>query len=140
MERAGIRFNQAMCTGCGACQVACKDKNHTEPGLFFRRAGIFEGTESVFCYSVSCQNCKDGACIRACPYGAIQDIDGIVEINPRLCIGCGSCVWACPHGAVGLSRRLGRAVKCDFCRDLREEGKDPACVDACPLSCLTWRK
>jgi heterodisulfide reductase subunit A len=52
-----------------------------------------------------------GACVGACPYGAIglQEVeldDGIFEtrsyVNPVACKGCGACVAVCPNGAIDV--------------------------------------
>jgi heterodisulfide reductase subunit A len=49
-----------------------------------------------------CSGC--GACIKVCPYGAIEmnDEKNIVEINSALCKGCGACAATCPSEALVL--------------------------------------
>lgn len=142
-----IRFlyDQTRCMGCNACQMACKDKNDLEPGLFFRRVETIRYEEDgkvVYAhYSGACNHCQEAACVKACPVGAMVHMeDGSVRQAEGLCIGCGACTWACPYGAVSLSHKLGIARKCDLCTDLRRQGKAPACVDACPTHCLTFEE
>jgi len=49
-----------------------------------------------------CQN--DGACVAACPTGAIKWTDGRVEsIDAGKCIFCSACVAACPHDAMSMT-------------------------------------
>ena len=36
-KQLAFYVNAAVCTGCKACQVACKDKNNLEVGRLFRR-------------------------------------------------------------------------------------------------------
>ncbi len=47
-----------------------------------------------------CAGC--GQCAAACPYEAIELIDGAAEVNGYLCKGCGTCAAACPNKAVTL--------------------------------------
>ncbi|UCC92658.1 MAG: hydrogenase iron-sulfur subunit [Thermoplasmata archaeon] len=41
-------------------------------------------------------------CVRVCPYGAIDLVDGqgVVSVDPQLCAGCGACPSACMNWAV----------------------------------------
>lgn len=144
-------FDASACTGCKACQVACKDKNDLPAGLLWRR--VYEVTggtweprgaawiNTVFAYNVSvaCHHCAEPACAAACPTGActVRD-DGIVWIDSAKCAGCEYCAWVCPYSAPQYSHDLGHMTKCDFCRDLVDEGLPPACVAACPMRALDF--
>jgi len=48
-----------------------------------------------------CSAC--GVCLDRCPIGAINELDGAMEVNLEKCIGCGVCVSACPEEAISLS-------------------------------------
>ena len=37
-----------------------------------------------------------GACVGACPVGAISFVDGKPKIDPKKCISCGMCYSVCP--------------------------------------------
>jgi Ni,Fe-hydrogenase III small subunit/formate hydrogenlyase subunit 6/NADH:ubiquinone oxidoreductase subunit I len=52
--------------------------------------------------------CKaDGACVEACPTGAIEWAAGSVSaIDAGKCIFCGACAAACPNGAIWMSHRV----------------------------------
>lgn len=144
MGRLGFFYDQTRCIGCNACQMACKDKNNLENGLFFRRVetiGFMEqGKMKYQHYSGACNHCQDPACVKACPAGAMYITEeGLAGHDRGKCIGCGTCTWACPYGAPKLSRRLGIAQKCTSCADLRSQGRNPACVDACLTHCLEFR-
>lgn len=46
-----------------------------------------------------CHAC--GACVRACPSGALALIDGAARlVRPDNCDYCGACEEACPHNAI----------------------------------------
>lgn len=77
-------YDNQYCTGCKACQVACKDCHGLETGLLYRRViseegGAFEPAQGggyvnyVFARytSISCFHCADPVCMRHCPAGAI---------------------------------------------------------------------
>ena len=124
------------CIGCGACQTACKSRNHLGPGEFFRRVVLveIEGKEGpgLLRYSGSCNHCCAPACTESCPTGAMYTAaDGTIQHDDGICIACGCCVRACPYGAPFISTSYGTARKCDLCSDLRAEGREPACVAAC---------
>lgn len=52
---------------------------------------------------VVCRHCPgESACKLACPVNAISRVDGAVVIDKEKCIKCGACVRACPYGAVWL--------------------------------------
>ena len=42
-------------------------------------------------------------CVRSCPYGVPQVVDGVSQINEALCQGCGTCVSECPAKAIQLA-------------------------------------
>jgi Fe-S-cluster-containing dehydrogenase component len=65
-----------------------------------------------------------------------QQDDGLVQVDPATCIGCGQCIDACPFGAVVLGPE-DVAVKCDGCADEVARGWEPTCVRACPLRALS---
>ncbi|MCC8059930.1 MAG: 4Fe-4S dicluster domain-containing protein [Clostridiales bacterium] len=143
MSRLGFLYDQTKCIGCNACQMACKDKNNLEKGLFFRRVETLEYEENgkmiCFHYSGACNHCADAACVNACPTHAMHYMeDGTVGHDAGACIACGTCTWACPYGAPKLSHYFGIARKCDSCYDLRQRGEEPACVAACVTHCLRF--
>ena len=126
------------CTGCRACEAACKLENRLVEGLFRNRvywiAPDHEGQRFEFMVSV-CQQCSRPACLRACGAGAISKNtdDGIVEIDDERCTGCQECVLACPYGAISFDHRRHKADKCDLCADRRATDRGgPACAAACP--------
>jgi len=140
------------CSGCKACQVACKDKSNLPIGVRWRRVFQYEGGEwinqngqmipsNVYAYSVSsaCMHCVKPICMEVCPTSAISKRDdGIVLINADMCIGCRYCSWACPYGAPQFNEELNVMTKCDMCHDLVDKGERPACVESCPYRAMDF--
>ncbi len=144
-------FDASACTGCKACQIACKDKNNLPVGVLWRRVFEVSGGEwqkqgqawenSVFAYnlSIACNHCVHPKCAGVCPTDAfVQREDGIVYIDETRCMGCGYCAWACPYSVPQYNPDLGRMTKCNFCMDELDQGRPPACVAACPMRILDY--
>jgi anaerobic dimethyl sulfoxide reductase subunit B (iron-sulfur subunit) len=133
--------------------MSCKDKNNLPFGEKYRRVYDYGGgswdvddrcvvrNNNFFLYylSLACNHCAAPACITVCPVDAISKRnDGIVSIDQGKCIGCGSCVTACPYGASYVSEITGVAHKCDFCKDLIDQGDEPMCIKSCTMRCLKY--
>ncbi|HAE78129.1 dimethylsulfoxide reductase subunit B [Morganella morganii] len=154
-EQLGFFIDSSRCSGCKACQVACKDKNNLEVGRKFRWVYEMQGggfapngqggyENNVFSYTltISCNHCTDPVCVKNCPTTAMHKRpgDGIVRVDTGKCVGCGYCAWSCPYGAPQMNKEAGQMSKCDFCVDLLTEGKNPICVDTCPLNAIKFGK
>jgi anaerobic dimethyl sulfoxide reductase subunit B (iron-sulfur subunit) len=143
MGRLGFYFDNAACTGCRTCQVACKDKNRLEVGTIFRQVHSYEsGTypnAKIYHYSASCNHCETPACVTVCPTGAMYKAeDGTVICDQEVCDGCMACVEICPYQVPQFVEATGKVNKCDACASLRAKGENPACVDACLMRCLDF--
>jgi anaerobic dimethyl sulfoxide reductase subunit B (iron-sulfur subunit) len=144
-------FDASFCSGCKACQAACKDKNNLPLGVLWRRVIEVSGgtwqrngeawNNTVFAYniSVACNHCVHPKCAGLCPTGAYEvRADGIVLLDTTKCMGCGYCAWGCPYGAPQYNPGAGTMSKCNFCVDNIEQGLPPACVAACPMRVLDY--
>lgn len=151
IKQYAFYVNPSLCTGCKACQVACKDKSDLPVGVTWRRVVEYAGgtwikqgntyTPNVFAYytSISCNHCGNPTCRDVCPAQAIEkNAEGIVIIDQSKCIGCRYCEWACPYGAPQFNENTGKMSKCDFCIDYLKEGQPPACVASCPSRALDY--
>jgi anaerobic dimethyl sulfoxide reductase subunit B (iron-sulfur subunit) len=144
-------FDSSACSGCKACQEACKDKNNLPVGVMWRRVVEVTGggwvqdgvawTNNVFAYnlSIACNHCVHPKCAGVCPTDAyVTRPDGIIYIDPSKCMGCGYCSWACPYNAPRYNPELGQMAKCNFCFDNIDAGLPPSCVAACPMRVLNF--
>ncbi|MFA6165459.1 MAG: DMSO/selenate family reductase complex B subunit [Gemmatimonadaceae bacterium] len=152
MTQPAFYLDASACSGCKACQAACKDKHDLPVGVLWRRVYEVTGggwtragdtwTSDVFAYhlSLSCHHCEQPICAEVCPTQAMHKrADGIVVVDHDKCMGCQYCGWACPYDAPQYDRARGQMTKCDFCADNLAAGKPPACVAACPMRVLEMR-
>ena len=151
VKQWGFFFDAAACSGCKACQVACKDRHDLKAGIHWRRVYEVGGgvwtpkgkawEHGVLAYNISmaCNHCRNPLCADSCPTKAItKRPDGIVLLDTTLCIGCRYCEWACPYGATRFDAATGLVTKCTFCADDVDAGEPPACVAACPGRALDF--
>lgn len=125
------------CIGCHACTVACKAEYNTPLGnnrswVEYVEKGDYPNVSRNFLPRL-CNHCSDPSCVWVCPTGATykREEDGIVVVDPDICIGCKYCVQACPYDARFINEVTGAADKCDFCVHLVSQGLKPACVETC---------
>jgi formate dehydrogenase beta subunit len=148
------------CIGCKACEVACQEWNdlpavptaqtgtyQTMPDLHARFWNLIRFSERETAGGLAwlmrkdqCMHCEDPGCLAACPApGAIvQYENGIVDVNPTACIGCGYCLTGCPFNVPRFETSGGKMAKCSLCVDRVGASLEPACVKACPTGCLQF--
>jgi len=142
------------CVGCKKCEMACVSAHLNMPFKEAKKRGIPSVPRIKVVkvdnlkYPIQCRHCEDAPCANACPFGAIKQVNGMVDVVESLCVGCKMCVMACPFGAieVGVEGEVsqhgrtnkGSAKKCDLCQAWRSSnGKEVcACVEACPKGAL----
>ena len=109
-------------------------------------AGEHEGEPFEINIPRRCMHCQNPPCANLCPWGAAgREPNGIVRINPDVCLGGAKCRTVCPwdipqrQTGVGLYLDLlpsfagnGVMYKCDRCFERVAEGELPACIEACP--------
>lgn len=101
-------------------------------------AGAYPSVQRTFVPTL-CQHCTDAPCLSSCAVEAITRTEsGAVVIDQELCIGSGACVEACPYGAIYLNPEDETAYKCDFCQDRLADGEQPACVATCPTDAIRF--
>lgn len=128
------------CIGCDACYVACKTEWNLLPLKEAYRTKVFEieetdrfGQASINFLPVLCNQCDNPTCVDVCPTGSSfkREEDGIVLVDPDLCIGCKACMVACTYNARYYDEHAGTVDKCTFCFPRVIQGYDPACVTTC---------
>jgi len=141
-----IYIDPEKCMGCKSCEIACavahsQSKNLLQalkesPGPGYRvKVAAVEG----MCMPLQCRHCDDAPCVAVCPSKALyKEENGLVLIDHSKCIGCKFCVVVCPFGSIQMDKEGKAVIKCDQCLDRQREGKEPACVAACPTKSLKF--
>jgi len=142
-----ILFDSSQCIGCRQCVEACKDWNELPRGDTYVinsstwltiEPPVLEGTASVWGRN-SCMHCEYPVCAAVCPVEAITKYDeGPVVIDPDVCIGCEYCIYACPWHVISKNEVTQKSTKCTMCADRITEGRQPFCVQACPVDALSF--
>ena len=141
MGRFGFIFDSSLCRGCNACQVACKDYKDLPVGFYFRRADTIkaDGKEAWLHVTAACNHCTDAPCVKVCnAKGLFAEADGTISHRSAMCVACGRCAAACPYQAIFIDHDKKTARKCNGCKELRDMGQAPACVEACPNHALSY--
>lgn len=137
-EQYRFHFNMEKCIGCKCCVVACNEQNGNPADIHWRRVGEIEGgwypnTQRLH-LSMGCNHCLEPSCLTGCPVDAYtkSPITGVVLHSADACIGCQYCTWNCSYGVPQYNPERGVVGKCDMCHNRLDEGREPACVSACP--------
>ncbi|HWY45124.1 MAG TPA: DmsC/YnfH family molybdoenzyme membrane anchor subunit [Candidatus Sulfotelmatobacter sp.] len=137
-EQYRFHFDMTKCIGCKCCVVACNEQNGNPAHINWRRVGEIEGgwypnTQRLH-LSMGCNHCLEPTCLTGCPVDAYSKdpITGVVILNAETCIGCQYCTWNCSYGVPQYNAERGVVGKCDMCHNRLTEGREPACVGACP--------
>ena len=154
--RWGMLIDSNKCAdGCNDCVTACNERHGLEDtghpttdAQYIRKVTLTNKlTGHVQTLPMLCQHCEHPPCVDVCPTGAsFRRADGIVLVDKHICIGCRYCMMACPYMARSFihevlenqkpntPRGKGTVESCNFCVGLVDQGKQPACVDACARS------
>ena len=119
--------------------------------LFIQTAQVeHEGVTKTVSIPRRCMHCDNPACATICPFSANhKHTTGAVVIDKDLCFGGAKCRTVCPwdipqrQSGVGIYLDItptlagnGVMFKCDLCQDRLVQGRNPACVDACPNNAM----
>jgi len=126
-----IQIHPNKCMGCHSCELACSFKNEGVFNPIFSR--IFVKVDKEFHSPLTCFQCEDAWCDKACTKHAIHrnPYSGALEVDKELCVGCKICTIKCPFGLIVMNQHK-QAIKCDLC------GGNPECVNACTYGALSY--
>jgi molybdopterin-containing oxidoreductase family iron-sulfur binding subunit len=109
--RWAMSIDLDLCSGCGACTVACAQENNLplgnpehSPGRLIRWMEMVAREEGEYPHTdlrmmpMPCMQCDHPPCTKVCPvYATYSNPEGIVPQIYWQCIGCRYCVNACPY-------------------------------------------
>lgn len=152
-RRWGLLIDVSRCRGdCSRCVDACSaehgwqvtDHGAQEPQWIRLVTVTDPASGRTVQMPLMCQHCANAPCANVCPTGAtFRRADGIVLVDRHICIGCRYCVMACPIGVRFFEgepltnqrphtpRGMGTAEGCNLCVHRVDNGRLPACVEAC---------
>jgi formate dehydrogenase beta subunit len=154
-DAVAMLYDSTKCIGCKSCVVACADANGLQPDTrvdelhqapndlnsftknIIKLYKPKEGDSGSFAFvKRQCMHCVDPFCVAACPFHALEKnkVNGVVSWHADKCIGCRYCQLACPYQIPKFDWDAFNAkiVKCEFCKERLEAGKEPACTYVCP--------
>lgn len=120
-----------LCSGCKICELVCSIRhfNVINPKKAAIRVMVTY-PHPVVRMPIVCSQCKVPACAQVCPVNALSRIDGIVQLDKKICVSCNKCVEACPFGAIYAHEDCEQPIKCDMC------GGEPECLKKCPKGAI----
>lgn len=156
-EFVGVLVDTTRCIGCRSCEVACSvtygnfvpdvkndnalDKVRDTTDKQFTVVNRFNTEKGEVFVKRQCMHCWQPACAAACLVNAMAKTkEGPVTWDGDKCMGCRFCMISCPFDipkAEYLSWNP-RIMKCPMCFERLQEGKKPACVEACPTDALMF--
>ena len=151
------------CTGCRACQTACKQWNHL-PAESIGYDGIYDnprslsaqtwtlikaknittnGESDLLICKYQCMHCTEATCVKVCPTHALAyNPLGFVSYEEDKCSGCGYCAAFCPFQVPHLEGNMLTGIqkmhKCTFCQNRVVEGQQTACAEVCPAGAILF--
>lgn len=156
-EFVGVLVDTTRCIGCRSCEIACSEENDlyvpdvkNDNVLEHIRDTSEKQWTVVNCYETEkgevfvkrqCLHCWQPACTAACLTKAMNKTkEGPVTWDGDKCMGCRFCMVSCPFDIPKFEYHEWnpKIQKCNMCYERLQEGKKPACVEACPTDALMF--
>jgi len=156
-EFVGVLVDTTRCIGCRACEVACGQANgmavpdvendgaleqeRTTSEKQWTVVNRYETDKGEVFVKKQCLHCWQPACAAACLTNAMHKTeDGPVVWRSGKCMGCRYCMVSCPFDIPKFEYDEWNPdiQKCTMCYERLQEGKRPACVEACPTEALMF--
>ncbi len=132
MKRLVVNFE--ICRRCKRCEIKCSYPFHpvNNGSLTLRE---------MITWQIVCRQCNQPGCVASCPTEALKKMDdGKITRSFNLCISCKSCAYGCPFGTIFPELVPYFTAGCDYCQDRLPEGKQPLCVQTCPLNAIEYKE
>jgi len=156
-EFVGVLVDTTRCIGCRSCERACSVANNLPVPDVEKDGALaqvrdtsdhqwtvvnrFETSKGEVFVKKQCLHCWQPACGAACLTNAMYKTrTGPVIWRPGKCMGCRFCMVSCPFDVPKFeySGWNPKIQKCSMCAERLEQGKKPACVEACPTDALMF--
>jgi formate dehydrogenase iron-sulfur subunit len=156
-EFVGVLVDTTRCIGCRSCEIACgkahdklvpdvendnalDERRDTSPNQW-TVVNRFQTSKGPVFVKKQCMHCWQPACTAACLTNAMYKTQtGPVIWRGSKCMGCRYCMASCPFEIPKFEYDSWnpKIEKCTMCYDRQQEGKIPACVEACPTDALAF--
>ncbi len=157
-EFVGVLVDTTRCVGCRSCELACAETHgfpepDSSPDVFEKERSTstvqwsvvnrFQTAKGEVFAKRQCMHCNQPACASACLTKAMLKTEqGPVIWREDKCMGCRFCMLSCPFDVPKFEydSAIPKIQKCNLCWDRLEEGKSPACAEACPAEAIKFGK
>jgi carbon-monoxide dehydrogenase iron sulfur subunit len=121
------------CSGCKQCEMVCSFTNENVFSSSLTRITVMKEDILGLDLPIVCWHCKPCKAMENCPTRALErDVEGLVSVDEKKCVGCMKCLEMCVIGAIKLHPERKIPLICNLC------GGRPVCVQKCPTKALTY--